>query len=480
MIKSKIYQVLAGLSTKDLNRFERFHTSPYHNSNQRVSTLLNHLLQAIRTKQAPLPKKEMGTLIWSDKNYEDRKIRKLCNESLQLFESFVAIEFFQRDRALEATTRLKALQEANLTELYKSNVKKARTMLERQADRAGDLFYHQYQLEQSLYDMQEGSVQRFDQINLDRILDHLDTFYVTEKLRFYCEILSRKSFATHQYRNLLIDEVLLLVKQEDFSETPVVSIYHQIILTHLEPNVEDHYFLLRHQLEEHGADLPKAEMSQVYQAALNYCNRQINNGKFYFLNESFALYKQFLQRELIFENGYITHWTFKNVVVLALRLKEFDWAKRFIHKYGQYIHETHRENAITYNLAQLYFYQKEYTAVLTQLQAVQYKDVTYNLGSKAMLFATYYELNEWEALHSLAASFRLYINRRKATISEKRRLSYTNFINFTLKLSKIISGDQGAIEKLWDTIGKTSSIASESWLKEKVIQKKENARSSAN
>jgi len=473
MIKSRIYQVLVGLSTKDLKRFERFYSSPYHNSSERVSDLLTLLSSALRQKAAPPDKTKLWAEMISDKPYQDSTMRKLCNEALQLFESFVAIEFFQKDKALQATTRLKALKESNLSELYKSNVKKARTMLERQTDRAGDLFYHQYQLEQSLYDMQEGSVQRFDQINLDRILGHLDTFYVTEKLRFYCEILSRKSFTKHQYGNLLVEEILDLVQKGDFSDTPVVSIYHQIILTHLEPDQENHYFVLRNLLEQHGADLPKAEMSQVYQAALNYCNRQINNGKFYFLDESFALYKQFLKRELIFENGYITHWTFKNVVVLALRLKEYDWAKRFIHKYGQYIHESYRDNAITYNLAQLYFYQKKYTDVLTQLQAVQYKDVTYNLGSKAMLFATYYELAEWDALHSLAASFRLYINRRKQTISEKRRSSYIHFINFTLKLSKIRSGDLDAIDKLSSTINQTSSIASESWLKEKVMQKKQ-------
>jgi hypothetical protein len=48
-----------------------------------------------------------------------------------------------------------------------------------------------------------------------------------------------------------------------------------------------------------------------------------------------------------------------------------------------------------------------------------------------MLFATYYEMQEWEALHALAESFKVFIHRRKNIIPEGRRNSYLNLIKYT-------------------------------------------------
>ena len=73
-----------------------------------------------------------------------------------------------------------------------------------------------------------------------------------------------------------------------------------------------------------------------------------------------------------------------------------------------------RENAVSFNLAQLYFYQKNMTRLFNFFKLLKFEDFTYNLVSKSMLIATYYETEEMEPLFSLFESFRVYLNRHKS------------------------------------------------------------------
>ena len=173
-------------------------------------------------------------------------------------------------------------------------------------------------------------------------------------------------------------------------------------------------------LEEHSLKFSKQEALTIYYSAINYSIRKINSGNQKFLDELFDLYHDLIVKEIIFINDEISPLDFKNIVVLAFRLGKYSWAESFILKKKKKITEAFRENAVTFNLAQVYFYQREYDKVIEQLQNVEYEDVTYNLDSKSILIATYYEMDELEPLYSLFESFRVYLNRHKS-IPEKRR-----------------------------------------------------------
>ena len=111
-----------------------------------------------------------------------------------------------------------------------------------------------------------------------------------------------------------------------------------------------------------------------------------------------------------------------------MREKDYYWTERFISEYGLHLPETYRENAITYNMANLYFYKKEFAKVIELLQEVAYEGDNYSLGSKSILMATYYETDEIDALYSLCDSFKAYLKRNKL-ISRDKKEGYKNLIN---------------------------------------------------
>ena len=81
--------------------------------------------------------------------------------------------------------------------------------------------------------------------------------------------------------------------------------------------------------------------------------------------------------------------------------------------------------------------------------------------------ASYYELDEIEALGSLLDTFRVYLNRNKE-LPGTRRKHYLNTISIVRKLAKIIPGAKKEIEKLEQEVESTQGVVSKNWILEKL------------
>ncbi|MCB0686431.1 MAG: hypothetical protein KDC53_07895 [Saprospiraceae bacterium] len=455
-----------------MNRLLRFINDGQWQNQQSVKRLLGIVAGALREGAESPSKEDMYDLIMNQEAYDDIRFRKLCSDALQLIERFLSSELFFNDMLLESTTRLRALSRKEFMPLYNTHLNRVHTLMDRFPEKGSEYYHFRYQIEKNAFTVRQSNLQRFKIANIDAILDNLDIFYVIEKLKYYCEVLSRRTFLKHEYQNRLIDEIIDLIKQGAFDHIALIKIYYQIVLTHLYPEEESYYFDLKAQLYTHNQILPRDQMKEIYTSALNYCTRKINQGRDDFIQEAFETYKQLLEKELLYDRNQLSHWTYKNLVVLALRLGEYEWARNFILEYQEKIPMQFRQNAVSYNLAQLYFYQKKYQKVIELLQTVEYEDVTYNLGAKTMLFGTYYEMQEWEALHALGESFKVFIHRRKNIIPEGRRNSYLNLIKYTLRLYRFGFRDKDKIRQLMSQIESSGQeIASATWLKEKVSDK---------
>ena len=167
------------------------------------------------------------------------------------------------------------------------------------------------------------------------------------------------------------------------------------------------------------------------------------------------------------ENGQISEGVFKNTVTIGLRVNEFDWVEDFIREYAPYLPSNIRENARTFNLANVYSHQKKYDQVIELLRDVEYSDIVYALGSKLVLLRTYYESDEYMAMDSLIDSFKIYLRRNKV-ISKGLKREYNNFLIFLKKLSTLSSSNPQAVQKLKKRVQETSHVMSKKWLLERI------------
>jgi hypothetical protein len=143
----------------------------------------------------------------------------------------------------------------------------------------------------------------------------------------------------------------------------------------------------------------------------------------------------------------------------------------FIEEYKDTINPQYRHNSYYYALTTLSFYKKEFEKVIELLQMVEYEDVWYNINSKTMLLAAYYELQEFEALDNLINSFKVFISRAKS-LSKNRKRNYLNYLKYLNMLSNISNYNQIEVQDLESKIKETPGVVSKGWLLEKIEELK--------
>lgn len=471
MRDSKLYTIIQGLNTTDRNRLHKYILSPYFNVNENLTLLFEILESDIRKGNDKTPEPEK-LLVWTtiyglDKSYDDVRFRKLCSELLKLIEGFLAQEVYQENTLHQAAYLLEAVNNRKMEKLYSSSMKTSARLSEVQYHKPASYYYYQYQIEKNNFELSQYDLERSTKTNVEKITSNLDRFYLAEKMKYYCDVLNRKDIISRDYEILFINEIIVHIQKFGYAEIPPISIYYQIYLCQSEPDNESHYFKLKELINKYSDRFPQSETEEIYGAALNYCNFKANSGKLNFAREYFELYQEIINKNYILNNEELSPWRFRNIVLYALRIGEYNWVENFIETYKDFIPESHKSNAVTYNMAQLYFYKKEYGQVLKQIQNVEYDDTIYILGSKSMLIATYYELDEYDPLLSLLESFKTYLNRQKNTIPENRRQNYLNLIRFVKKLTQITSGDEKALNAISEELNKVGSV-SENWLREKI------------
>ena len=480
MYNSKIYAILEQFDKYEQNRCRKYIQSPYFNRSEQLVQLYERLIKEVNAeKKCGLEKEALWEMLQPGKPYDDVRFRKYCSDLLKLIEGYLAQEVFEQNSIEKAAHLMEAVANKKIAALNSTAIRSAKRLASKENFRSAHFYLNRYKIEQNLYHLIEFENKRGNRTNIEDISINLDVFYLAEKLRILCAAITQQAFVSYEYKIHMVKEITNYLTYNDYEEYPPVAMYYQIYLTLSDPDNENHYFQLKSLLKKYAHLFPPTEARDIlYMAAQNYCISKINKGHRRFTNELFSLYKDLLNKKILITDGELSPWYFKNIVNIALRIGEYNWAERFINQYSLMLPEHLRENSLSYNLAQVYFFQKDYDRVLEKLRNVEYDDVSYNLGSKAILLATYYETDEIEPLYSLCDSFRAYLNRHK-DIPLNRRKNYANLIRFTKKLTRIMPGDTKSIDKLKHEISTTKNIASLNWLKEKIAELEGTAKTTA-
>ena len=204
--------------------------------------------------------------------------------------------------------------------------------------------------------------------------------------------------------------------------------------------------------------------------AENHCIKQINRGNILYLEEIFYFYLFSIGKNLIYEKGFISPQTFKNIVSTALRLKKEKWAQSFIKKYAEKVVKQNQANAFNYNMANVHYSQEQYGACLKLLQKVNFKEAFYGFDAKVLMLKTFYEQGDYYALDRFWFSFYMYI-KRNHYISDTHKTSYLNFLKYTKKLVAVNKTDVLKIADIKTEIQNTQPISNINWLLEMVKKK---------
>ncbi len=209
-----------------------------------------------------------------------------------------------------------------------------------------------------------------------------------------------------------------------------------------------------------GPFIEQEERRDLYIYGINYCALRIPRGDRRFTNLALELYEAGIADRSLFEGNYLSHWTYTNVVKLSLNLQRYQWTEQFIEQFHQQLTPAFREDALHYNLAELYYQKGDLERVLDNLRKLHFSDLHYHLGSRILLLKTYYMRAEQEALESLLSSFTAFL-RRNSKVSDNFREACLNFCTL---LQQIHRGSPRDFAELSRKLDNTQPLVQREWL----------------
>ncbi len=460
-----------------MTRFKEFVHSPYHNKHRGVRALVEHLSQIYPDfSEKSCDRSCLFQVIFPGEAHDQSKLATVFTYAMRMGEQFLITEQFRQREGLHRVLLLQNLRQKEQNRHYEKVLKTQTQWLERNPYRDGTHFNRrflmlaeadQYFSEQARYS-RGGSIQRKQ--------DSLDHYYLSKKLKDACEMHVRRRIMQQEYQNPLFEALLQEVRSNlsQYAAVPPVMVYFQLYQMIRNGGDQDYHQALE-AVREKAPFFPKRELQNLYNYLQNHCIQQINQGNRNFLKEIFELYKFQLEDDLLFINGYLPEWHYKNIVSSGLLLGEQAWVKDFIENYRTHLAPDVVENAYSYNLAFYYYETQQYGRVLDLLVHLEYSDVRYALNAKLLLLKTYYDLDEYETLLSLSDSFRHYLQRKKE-ISDFNREGYYQLLRFTRKAIQIkmkvgyVSRERSMndLQKLRTEIEKAKTRFSQAWLESKL------------
>ncbi len=467
MKKPKFLSLLQSFDASALRRFRKYLCSPLYNEQQQLVALFDFCKARLAE---PWDKQAAWQVLYGqDKPFEDLALRRMLSKLNKLAEDFLAQEFFHASPAALAHWKLEALNRAALTKHFKAVLREAQSLHNRPQVRQPLFHYYKQRLALQEYRHSELLNPRKPLMSaLEQADFSLDCYYISQKLKNYCEMLGYAQMQAQKPQIHLPPHMMDYLQNSVFLEDGVVKAYYLAARMLEEPEQEASFVALRQMLDEVYQNFAVAELETLFIHLMNYCiYEKINKGHTQYFMELLSLYRSALQYGILEKRGVFDPFHYKNIITVALHVGEADWVEEFIEEYTERLPEAERENARTYNLAKVYFYRKEYDKVVRQLHAVEYSDLFYALGSRLMLLKTYYELGEDMALESLIDSFRIYLLRNKL-ISRDVRRQYMKVLRFVRKMFYMSPHDKAAIQKLRQEVIEAPHLADKKWILEKV------------
>lgn len=463
MIRSKLFTLFQTLNAAERRRFKKWVHSPIHNYNAQIIALFSFLDTRTILTERSLKRERAFAFVYENEAYEDLKMRRLMSEFLDVLEAFLAHEAWHNNPTEQWLALAKTYRQRQLAAEAGAYLQKAEQELEEQPLRDAQYFLAHYRLQE------ERLVQnpaRDSALNLQEMADALTRFFVLELLRNACSAASHSAIYRADYQLHYLETVLADCAAGRYDDAPLIRLYYHSYRCLQDPAAGEHFFAYKQLLPLAPSCLSRTELRDMLLFGINYCIRRLNTDESAFLREVFELYRFGLEEGTFLENGFLSRFSYKNIVAAALKLGETAWVEQFLGTYSPLLAEDFRNHYERFCRAKLNYQKGDYDQVQTLLQDLTFDDVFLELDARVSLMKVYFETGEWRLLEGFLTSFERFVSRKKMLAYHAP--TYRNIIQFTGKLmqwksgKKKLSGEE--LQGLQQLIRDTKPLSEREWL----------------
>lgn len=472
--------LLKAFSEKELAGFSLFIANQYFNSDKSIPKLLNLLKknvirydlfdQAQENKlYASVFNENIDNLPLTAK--QKSRLNSKYNTLTRLAERFLYINAIENDKSVKNKLLYKELLNKKQYALFNRHINKEKKLLESQ-DKI-DLEYHNNALvvEEAILDYahQTGNL---GEVNLQDLNYQYDVNYILNKLGLYITMLSNELVYEKKYDKTSMQIVLNLIRLSEYQNHALINLNNSTVNLIIQQNSIAFKKLLA-SLDKQWEEITKDELNGFYNVSINYCAQQLRKGENTY-KDMFDIYKVMHEKDLLVEGNILPESKLKIIVAVCCRTKEFEWAKKIINQYQQYIRKPIRKSLSHLHYGALAFYQKDYNMALHHFIRVDNIDINHDVNCRVLMMKSHYEVDKEydERTVQIFRSTEKYFYENKALTSHSKK-AHRNFIRILINLYRIKHfATKMTKERLREKLEQQDLNIDKNWLVQKIDELK--------
>lgn len=480
---TKLIVFLNAFSNNEITEFEKFLASPFFKTSRDLMPLFNVLKRFHPDYSSEkFNEEKVFNDLYPDSKYSDKKskdlMRTVSSSLLKAAEEFLYFSDIKNNKILKNRTLLKKLMQKNLTKYYDQYLNASYVDLKADEIKFGQDYLERFYLERLntryfsvALDFKSSIEHSFDASKLISSYAVLDLIR-TAKIKLLDE--KRRNI---KHENDITDRLLKTVNMEEFLNlykgTPqYIFLYfnyytYKCLVTGLN---NEFYQKAKSIFFENRKALSRYDKNFFYADLLNIVSINNINNEGESRKESFSLCDLCLEDKAykMSENDFMQPDFYRNVIINADFLKEYEWAEKFINEYTDELNPEFRDNMKNYSKAIIDYGKGEFENSLENITKVKYDLVNFKVDVKVLMLKIFYELNLYEQAFSLTDTFKHFIKNSKHIRPEMKEL-YSNFLKhytIILKLNNDSNTNETGLVRI--NMEKEIQLFQRTWLFEKL------------
>lgn len=470
----QLIEIYTTLDKEQRSKFILYLKSPYFIKNKRLAVAALSLEQHLN-KPVEKIKLQLFADAYPDEAYSDVKLRLLFSDLLKALKHFLYIDEKKSDVIEQSLFIIRHLRRTKKIQLFEQLAKQLKNEIEESKVWNPDQYDLKYRLDMEILSY-ESFRNRFNYFNFKESAEMLEVGSLIKRMRIYMEQLSQESIGRDSIEYPLMEQWLEKAGENKWEVYPELALYLQALQLFKHPDEEGYFHEYQKMLQLHEKDFDFERGRELYLIALNYSIRKINQNQRAYFQKTLELFQHCIDNGWILDYGIMSSLTYKNIIVLCIRMNDLSLAESLLEKYINLVDLRERNMIYQFCLAKIHKEKGDYQNALYLLNTSIFKDPLIELNARIEMIKIYYEILEHELMTNQIQSTRNLMRRSKKLGYHKEY--YGNFLQHAHRLLsafmlskkekeewlKSITGDARLIEKTWlynmvNAIGQLPSVA---------------------
>ncbi len=438
MKQNKLLNLLQSLAPKEFKDLEDYVKSPFFIKRRTDIPAFYRILKKMYPfdQMESVTKEALFKAVYGKQSFNDKKFRKLLVDFVKIVENYLLFLENEENR-FEKDKRLVVIYgKRNIHQEFVRTTNDLSKTLKASSTKDSSYFYNQYVLESGLYFHSNTEKNKGEVEKLKRSIKNFEYFFVLERAKLGIDLKNRERLYSEKH-NFSLDDFSSII--------PVENIIYKLYFNSLElfnTGKEVTFLELKKTFFEKIDDLGKNEQLIFFKILQNYAIQKSRVEERKYLPILLTFFKIGLSKGMLLDNGMIKSISFINIIVIAIKNDETDWAHSIIKTYKDKILEEAKGFTHKFSTAIIAFYKKEYEKVISILNTISFSNREKHYGFKTLMIRATFkvipkDVNYYELFSTHCLSFEKYLTRDDIIITKKIAI-YLEFIKEIKKVGKLV------------------------------------------